>query len=416
MNVLQGNRNHNFIIIVIMLFALLISPLFLLIVAASVLLVGNKNTWRCAIFGLSLAFAFFAMYIDPGAGDLQRYFGLLDVIEHLGFYETIRYFNDNLYAENIFFWSIAKIGDFSLVPFISSGIVYYVAMYITCKTAELYGQEKNAKWLILLQLLLLPFTSIAHNVRNVIAFALLILALYRDVYLKKMNLWTLLLYILGVTMHTTAILLIVLRVCLPIIRKSYVFIVVGVFFMMGAVNIGHTYSHLLAGIPLLQKMVIKAYNYLGDFNSDYGQIIAASTYQRVLKVLFALLTFLIIVYIVMTTRKKNSCHNARSVSSWLHLIFFVGMFVLFCCVQYTTPAYWRFFTIISMTLGTALLPISTTKQDVLSSRVFQVIGIFGIIITVLNVYVAFTNYNIFEWIAKFVTNANNNLLQSFLVR
>ena len=364
--------------------------------------------------GLAVAIAIFAMHIDPGGGDLQRYFATLDIIKQKSLYETIEYYSDGLYAENILVWLVAKTGNFPLLPAISTGIVYYVAMYITAKTAEVHNQEDNIKWLVLAQLLLLPLVSIAHNVRNVLAFALLTAALYRDIYLKKMNICTCLLYVAGALMHTTAILLILVRVVLPIIRKSYLLIVFGVICLGAVLNIGYTHSYLFEKIPIIQKVIVKAHNYLGDSNSEYGQIIAASSYQRVLRLVFILLTFFVVVLIVLRSKEKNSWDNTENITGWFHIVFFVGMFVLFCCVQYTTPAYWRFFTIISMTLGTIFLPLCSKNQKALSSKKFQLIMLFGMAATTLNLYAAFTDYNVLEWITRFIINQNQISLISLL--
>lgn len=416
METARGNRWLSFLLIIIMLLSLIISPMLLFAVSLCIVLVGHKGTWKSGVLGLSIAIAIFAMYTDPERGDLQRYYGTLDVIEHLDLGQTITYFNDGLFTENVFLWLIAKTGIFTLLPAISVWLVYYIAMYITGKTAEKYDQEKNIKWIILAQLLLLPLVSVAHNIRNVTAFALILLAVYRDIFLRKINLWTIVLYVFGAFMHTSAILFVLVRLLMPIIKKSYTLIVVGVAFIGVLMNLGYKYSQVFAGIPIVQKMIVKAYNYLGDSNSEYGQEIAASTLQRVLRLVFIVLTLYIVALILSKSFSKKRLKIDERAGYWMHFLFFVCMFVLFCCIQYTTPAYWRFFTMVSLSISTVLLPVHTGSgsECLLKTNHYYGIVIFGLGATALNLYTIVSNYDTVEWVMNFIINKDFNVFNYFL--
>lgn len=403
----------NILVFALMLLALIVSPILLLSVSAGVLLFEHKRAWKIAILGLSISFSLFAVHIDPNYGDLLRYYGILDVIEHFDLNQTIAYFNDGLLAENILLWAVAKTGKFFLLPAISTGVVYYVSMYITGKTAEYYDQTQNIKWIILLQIFLLPFTSIAHNVRNVLAFALLALALYRDVFMHKLNVATVILYVIASLMHTSAILLVLARLLMPIIKKSYTVIIVGILLSGVGLNIGYAYSDIFSGIPLVQKMIVKAYRYLSDSSTDYGQIVAASTLQNVLKILFVFLTLLIAFFLITASKKKDTCAYDKRHDNWNHLVFFTATFVLFCCFQYTTPMYWRFFIVISMALSTVILSNHTKDTKTVFSKKFLSISFFGAGIAFLDLFAAFSKYDIFNWMIQYTLNQPFSIFSLF---
>ena len=95
---------------------------------------------------------------------------------------------------------------------IAGCIVYGVAFYITCDVAEEYNAQSTIPAVIAIQGCMLPFFSIISNVRNVTAFSLIVLAVYLDTVKKKRNPVVLILYILPVFIHSSAIILVLLRI------------------------------------------------------------------------------------------------------------------------------------------------------------------------------------------------------------
>ena len=395
---------------IIMLFLTFISPVFLLAFSLILLLWRNSNQWKLSILGLSVSIAIFAIYIDPSYGDLIRYYGFLDKVRNYTLVEAVNYFNDGLFVENFLFWTISKTGVNGFLPAVATGVTYYVAMYITAKTAVYFEQQRYIKWLILLQILLLPFVSIANNVRNVMAFALIILACYRDMILRKKNFLTLLLYVLPCFLHATAIMFVLIRIVVPIIRKSYILIISLPFIAGIVINVGYTSSNLFGNIPLIQKFIIKAYNYLGDADTEYGQIVANSRLQIVLRILFIFLT-LFVAYVLFNRRKRViPTLKDKGIDGWNHMVFLICMLILFCCAQYTTPAYWRFFVIISIVLSTFFLPASKEMGEKFFSYKFYIIFGFGVIISFCNIYYAASNYHLISWVKDFIFNREMNFL------
>ena len=67
--------------------------------------------------------------------------------------------------------------------------------------------------------MVIPFYHAYSNVRNVSAFALLAVAVYRDMVKKKRTVITYLLYIIPCFIHMSGIVIVLFRAEIPIIRK-----------------------------------------------------------------------------------------------------------------------------------------------------------------------------------------------------
>lgn len=149
--------------------------------------------------------------------DITRYFHTLDVMRQMTLQEAFESYNDGLLIKTLLFWIISKTGDNNILPFLSMTTVYSSACYITVDAAK---ENKHAMIvLLLLQILMIPFYNVYSNVRNVSAFALLSVALYRDLIKQNRDIFTIILYLLPCFLHMTGFIIVLLRLVLPLIRR-----------------------------------------------------------------------------------------------------------------------------------------------------------------------------------------------------
>lgn len=133
------------------------------------------------------------------------------------FSQAVNWAEDGLVIKNIIFWLVSQTKDNRILPFISIFTVYVSASYIVIDSC---GDNKRiARVILLFQLMVIPFYHAYSNVRNVSAFALLAVAVYRDMVKKKRTVITYLLYIIPCFIHMSGIVIVLFRAEIPIIRK-----------------------------------------------------------------------------------------------------------------------------------------------------------------------------------------------------
>lgn len=183
-----------------------------------IIIIRQPNSFKKYVFVYALLFAMIAYCYEPTYEiDLSRYFDQLNYCRTIPFSEAFTWSNDGLLVKNVLFWLISRLGDNHILPLLSVGTVYGISAYICADSRD----KTDCKlWVLLLfQITLFPYYSIQSNVRNVAAFALIILAVYRDLVYKKRDLLTVLLYILPCFLHMTGFVLVLIRFLLILIKK-----------------------------------------------------------------------------------------------------------------------------------------------------------------------------------------------------
>ena len=175
--------------------------------------------WKSYIFCLSIAFAIAGYcYNTNGNSDIVRYFAYIQEISEVPFKEVFGYGlygKQGLFIFNYLCWIVGKLGDPHIIPAISLFVIYYIGLYIACKLGIDYELPENSVILGVVFIILgLNFFSLVNNIRNVLAFVMVGFAVFRDIYLKKRNLPTILLYLMPLFIHRTALLLIAVRLVL----------------------------------------------------------------------------------------------------------------------------------------------------------------------------------------------------------
>ena len=177
----------------------------------------------CTVFIISYSF-------DPlNECDLTRYFEAVKTVGSMSsIQDVLAYREDGLIVRNLAFWLIGKTGDVHLLPAISNSIVYGIAGYITCDSAQRDHFEKLIPPALLIQICLLQFYATTSNVRNICSFSLIILAVYLDIVKEEHSIRVALLYILPCFLHPSGIFLVLFRSAAGLIKNHMIIPVVAV--------------------------------------------------------------------------------------------------------------------------------------------------------------------------------------------
>lgn len=332
----------------------------------------DKKHWLLYVFCLAISMATIAYcYMPKGDPDIVRYF---DYVERLKGSSLEFALNngprgeENLYTFTFVAWIIGQIGDIHMLPALSTFIVYFTGFYITCRVGnDMKVNRGIVVSYIIFIIVSLNFYSITNNVRNVCAFSLMLLAIFRDVYLKKHDIGTILLYILPIFLHPSAVILIAVRFAIELPAKlKFVMLIIAINvvplldFMQNLI-FKINYNNAILGI--VKTMMWKANYYFIETDSAWGDFVSRSTSYRIERYSDIGIA-IIFCFIIVNCRNNNSIMkfrklNIHNFNDTLNAIFFDSennfekltncVFFLaittIACFPMRMPEYWRFYTV-----------------------------------------------------------------------
>ena len=327
-------------------------------------LTKNVKNWKPYIFCIALSLAGFAYSYSPaGNSDLASYIKVFDSFREQSFWEAVTYsgtssggYGSGLFAFYAFAWLIGKIGDYHLASAITVFFIYYIGFYVTCKVGEDIGAKtRSIIGYLLFIILALNFHAVINNLRNVFAFALIGCAVFRDCYLKKRNIWTLLLYVIPIFFHTTAILYVLIRVIFIIPRKLkgiVALILLGTSTIIAFLyNILYRIQSSNFIVKLFVFAVQKGYAFFNDTSSNWGLIVQRSGSQRLSRIVYITIAIVMCISVVIIFRRSRKNGGTTDViaekryENIIDLPFYTGLMAI-SCVQMLMPEYWRFASVL----------------------------------------------------------------------
>ena len=376
-NIIKFTGNINYFVVL----TILCPPLGLILGYLSVIrkdIFGYhpKTTAFCfSMFLASLAYS----YIPVGAPDLARYFEFVGEIKKLGLPDALQngiHGENNLQTFALFSWLVGKTGDHHLLPAISVFITYFIGIYITMSFAKDMKANVMSMTAAVSVVMLMPnFYSVTNNVRNILAFSLVGLAVFRDCYREKRNIWTFLLYFIPIFLHPSSMILIVMRFALMLPGKIKIVSSVFSLFIVEIVNIGYELSGRISGSSLagrlIKDVVYKGYVFFNDTNSAWGMAVSKSgsyKLQRYLYISFAVLFCVVCVIVVSDIKKRNDANKAAielkkvfgiyvcddKYCRLVDLSFYSGLLTI-ACLPMLMPEFWRFASATLLFSGPAML-------------------------------------------------------------
>ena len=165
-----------------------------------------------ALFISALAITAYSMWLGPGA-DLARYYIMLDDMRVMTLPEALIYGHyKNTIIANVFMWSISQTGNNQLLPFLSTliitGNIFYLISLEQNRTQMSHATKLN--YLVLL-FAVVTLATITTCVRHAWMMSVFAIAAYRDLVLHKRNFVTILLYAAAPCIHTSGLMLILVR-------------------------------------------------------------------------------------------------------------------------------------------------------------------------------------------------------------
>ena len=346
-----------------------------------------KNiNYKACIFSISLFMASLSYsYIPLTETDLTRYFQIIENTKYAGFLDTINFNTYNHfipYTFNFLFWICNVIENSHFLPFFSTFLVYYISLYLTFSYTDNNVSYKKLVAYYIVIMLCYNWQALANNIRNITAFLIIGCAVFRELELKKKNIWTYILYVIAVFLHPTAIVLIILRIGL-VIRNKIKFALVGLiifaqYFVAYAYNVLYNY---ISFAPLKQAIFL-ANKYFSDTNSSWGLVVQNSIVQRAIRLLsFILAGLFILLYF------RNNKIKTKFCDSYMQQFGFYLALLTLACAPILTPAYWRFsYCSIAVNSCTFVDNFNSEKRDSVDNTAIHAVFIIAIGLFALNTW------------------------------
>ncbi|WP_297931383.1 hypothetical protein [uncultured Alistipes sp.] len=373
-------------------------------------LARSPKNWRAHVFCVALFFAVMSYgYVPLDETDLTRYFEYVEGIASRGFWETVTYVYENqtgLFVFNALAWVAGATHDFHLLPAISTFGVYYIGLYMTFTIFEREKFDyKVAKICLLFVLCATDWYAITNNVRNVLAFTLVSFAVFRDVYLRKRNLVTGMFYLLPITIHPTAVILILLRLVIHAAKKLKYVLLLSVALIAPMVEFLYLTVPSYTSNIFVNFLLLKSYNYFFDRGTDWGEEVSNSTYFGVHKFLYIsmMVAFcLLAVRYREAGRKQSVPESRRRLLDFQHYVYLLALMAI-ACFPMLRPEYWRF-TAVAFVCSAVLLSMCLQKKPKSLTEKLSLAYVFGLAPLCLCMWLYRLQYfDVADWIGSILT-------------
>lgn len=277
---------------------------------------------------------------DP---DLVRY---LEMVRGYADLKFLQIFNAGMYKDlyviDIWFWLVAKTGDYQLVTSISCFLNYLIWLYIFqdfCKQNNISTLSQGMFTIALFGLI--NFSVVVNSVRGLLAFTLIMLAIYRELYQKKKNILTYFLYVVPLGMHFAAVLILIMRLLLCLKEKFIkilVALIIGIPFYIE--YLVYAINYISRGIPFSEKIqyfTLRCLMYLKWDTGGWASIVSSSGFYKLNKI-FSICALVLSAYAFYISKKHNRVIWSTAMDNFL-LIYYA--FTVTCFFM-TTPIYQRF--------------------------------------------------------------------------
>ncbi len=405
--------------------ASLLSPaLALLIILCFCLKNWNKEITgrpKCLAIPFGMIFGTFgySLRFFSESNDLLTYFSQINTYSNYSFGEILAKDSENLFLRDGLFFFVNKCGNNYILPFIVGFIIYFIVFYILFDMIERSGKKYRVCDALFLGLIavgiLAPYTIIL-NTRCVLSFMLVSFAVYRDMIQKKHNLATFLLYILPIGLHSSAVVIIVIRLLCVLFRKlnKAKWVILSLVLLFPTI-VDFLYGHV-AGIlsgpigNVLSSAINKAYYYLHWTSGGWATQIESSTSSMLIKV-FGTIFILFIIYILFRKRPNKLSEEPLLNKPMVGFLFLVAVFAL-GCLNIKTGAFWRFEAIVVL-----FSPVILVQVDIISEknrRIFHVLTLYALALMFYNVLYQISNTNTAETMVNFFTTSGFKVIYEML--
>ena len=126
------------------------------------------------------------------ASQIVRYIAAVKDYANVSFFRAFNHGSyENLYVIDIWFWIIAKTGNYQLIAGTSVFFTYLISLYVLQDYAHSKSFNLRQRVYTLFLLMgLMNFCFSVNALRSDLAFAMILLAVYRELYQKRRSVWT----------------------------------------------------------------------------------------------------------------------------------------------------------------------------------------------------------------------------------
>lgn len=297
-------------------------------------------------FPFAMIYGSIAYSVNPtGEIDLVRYFEMIKQMEGQTLSAILLNDYQMLYTQDLLFYFISKTEDLHILPFLVTTFVYFVSFYVSFdvfERMELYKSKKAKQYQVLISFFsisLIWTLDVISNVRNILAFMMIAFACYREFVEKKKGIVTWALYIFPLGLHTSAIVLLLLRILVPVIKKSKLLLMGAILFPVMVEAIHQLLMRINSNnilIVLLKNMVNKAVYYLNWNSGGWADVVNNNLLGRLVRVYVAIVLICFIFLLMHVVPKTNGAFKGMDSFLYSVVVMTLG------CLYITTGALWRF--------------------------------------------------------------------------
>lgn len=372
---------------------MLVSPLCGMPVLLYSLLKSRKNLRRYS-FAISLIYASIGYNIYcKNEPDLVRYFRAIELLQDKNWLYILHNDIEYLYTRDTLFYFVSRTGNVHILPFIVGMCTYYCVFYIFFDAVEQNNliERRNGKVVAVLICILavgvVPTFNVISNVRCVMALVIVSFGVYRDIIQRKRNVLTLLCYIIPIGLHIVAILLVLLRCFLPLLKRCLKLVAISVLLLPTLVKLTLdllnkiTLDNVL--FNLIRILSEKAYNYVDWTSGGYAdEVTSYFSYwiERAYGVPFILLMLYYAAKLLQNTELNGEQINDER--KFISYYIILSMLTL-GCLWIKTGAFWRLEAVCVFLAPTILLPVY--NRNIYKSWLLPFLAS-GVLMLMLNIY------------------------------
>lgn len=341
-----------------------------------------------------------------GEGDLTRYYAMVDNMQGRSLSYILSRDKDHLFLRDVLFYFVSRTKDNNVLAYIVGFGCYLVIFYVFFDIVNRYKAEfeKNTNIHIFMTGLVLisiinPF-SVIGNVRCVFSYILISFAAYREWIQKKRNLFTLLLYILPIGLHVSAVVILIVRICVPLFKKYTKKFVLIALLVPILIRITHdilvTIHFSNFAFQFINNMVNKAYYFLNWTEGGWASEIDMSISNRIERIYGTFFLLIFIIFHSMLQKKGIIDSNGR----FYNFLFVVAILAL-GCLSIKTGAFWRFEAVVVFFSPFILMPIALEGNKI-SKKILHLLYLSACVMFVYNIARFVRNVIILEVIGEYI--------------
>ena len=271
--------------------------------------VSKKGSCQVKKIWIALTMALIAGRLIPVVRtDLFRYNQKMMELAGLSYRDLLQQTKLNDMLINQMFWAFGKLGWRFLLPAVSAFVLYSVMLEIYGCVLQRTDASKYLKFILLMfTMSIVSFYYSTEIIRNMLAFSISMYAVFRDLFQKKRNVYTIILYILPCMIHISSFVFIILRISVWLFYSAYPLFLAGIFispFMLyeayhATKNL--TFSNRL--LELFRQCIDSAYWYYYEFDYGWALAVKNSGFMNVQRFFFFVLLAAILLEIFIYHRR-----------------------------------------------------------------------------------------------------------------